>query len=72
MNFYLVVNNPGFFLFKLINKNKISGVTIVYLIPQVSRIIAYIFNYKSHVHDNMLCITFIKQDSINLAEMRIF
>jgi hypothetical protein len=35
---------------------------------------AYIFNYKIHVRDNMLCIIlYIKQqDSINLTEIRFF
>jgi hypothetical protein len=28
------------------------------------------FNYKIHMHDNMLCIK--QQDSISLAEIRIF
>jgi hypothetical protein len=43
----------------------------VYVTAQlVSRIIAYIFNYKSHVHDNMLRITY--KTTINLAEIRIF
>jgi hypothetical protein len=28
------------------------------MIPQVSRMKAYIFNYKIYVHDNMLCIIY--------------
>jgi inorganic pyrophosphatase/exopolyphosphatase len=35
-----------------IKKKKKQG--IVHVIPQVSKMKAYIFNYKIHVHDNML------------------
>jgi hypothetical protein len=33
---------------------------IVHVIPQVSKMKAYIFNYKIHVHEIMLCMIFYK------------
>jgi hypothetical protein len=40
-------------------------VTIVHVIPQVSKMRAYIFNYKIHVHEIMLCMTFYKTTRFN-------
>jgi hypothetical protein len=37
---------------------------IVHVIPQVSKIKAYIFNYKIHMHEIMLCIIFYNDNDI--------
>jgi hypothetical protein len=38
---------------------------IVHVIPQVSKMKAYIFNYKVHVHEIMLCMIFYKTTRFN-------
>jgi hypothetical protein len=38
---------------------------IVHVIPQVSKMKAYIFNYKIHVHEIMLCMIFYKTTRFN-------
>jgi hypothetical protein len=38
---------------------------IVHVILQVSKMKAYIFNYKIHVHDNMLCMILYKTTRFN-------
>jgi hypothetical protein len=52
----MVYRNPYKYVTNLINLYKNNA--IVHVIPQVSKMKAYIFNYKIHVHEIMLCMIF--------------
>jgi hypothetical protein len=38
---------------------------LVHVMPQVSKMKVYIFNYKIHVHEIMLCMIFYKTTRFN-------